>query len=51
MSEKVFSCSMSQRFGGEATGLESTRLVVEEVDDEIEDLWREGRRHRGLREN
>ena len=48
VSEKVLSCSMNPRLGGEAAGFESTWLVAKEADDEIEHLWGEGGRHRGL---
>ena len=38
---------MDPRFGDDATGFERRRFVVQMVDDEVEDLWREGG-HRGL---
>ena len=41
--EKVLSGTRDPRFGDEATPLESLWLVVEEVDDVVEDLWREVR--------
>ena len=40
--EEVGSRPMDPRFGDDATGFERRRFVMEMVDDEVEDLWREG---------
>ena len=45
-SEEVCSCAVDPGFGYDATGLECRRFVVEVVDDGVQDLWREGTRHR-----
>ena len=36
------------RLGDKATRSERGRVIVQMVDDEIEDLWREGGRHRSF---
>jgi hypothetical protein len=47
-SKEVGSRPMNPGFGDDATRLERRRFVVQVVDDMVEDLWREGGRHRGL---
>ena len=46
-SEEVNSCPMNPGFGGEATRFERCRFVVQMVDGEVEEFWREGRQHCG----
>lgn len=47
-SEKVPSGPRDPHFGNEATRFERGRFVVQMVDDEVEDLWRQGGQHRGF---
>ena len=46
--EKVYSGARNPRLGNEATGPERRGLIVQMASDEVEDLWREGGRHRGF---
>jgi hypothetical protein len=47
-SEEVFSCPVNPRLGGDAARFECSGFGVEMVDNRVEDLWREGGRHRRL---
>ena len=49
--EKVHSGPRNPRLGNEATCLERGGFIVQMVDDEVEDLRREGGRHRGFHRN
>lgn len=47
----MLSGTWNPRFGDGATSLERGSFVVEMVDDEVKNLWQEGARHGGLRQN
>ena len=49
--EKVYSGPRNPRLGNEATFPERGGFIVQMVDDEVEDLWREEGRHRGSHRN
>jgi len=49
--EKVLSGPRNPRFGDDPTGFECCWFAVQVVDDEVEDLWREGAGHRGLHQD
>ena len=47
-SEKMLSGPRNPRFGGDAASFESSQLIVQVIDDDIEQLRWKGARHRGL---
>ena len=49
--EKVYSGPRNPRLRDKATCPERSRFIVQMADDEVEDLWGEGERHRGFRQD
>ena len=49
--EKVDSCPRNPGLGNEAAFHERSWCIVQVVDDVVEDLWWEEKRHRGFRQN